>query len=297
MKKSMFWGYFVTVISASLYGCMALITKNLYAQGVNTITAVLLRNLLSVPMMGLLAVCCEKKITVPGKALASIGLVGLFGSVVTPLLLFASYNYIPSGTATVLHFVYPAMTVVAGILFLRQRVNWKTLLSVLVCMAGIGMFYDPGQPMDWRGAALAVGSGATYTAYILLLSAFAYKEISGFRFGFWIALCNSLVLLIVCLATGQLRLPTNAVGWYYGIALALVINVGAMVLFQQGARAIGSQRVAVLSTLEPVVSVIVGALVFEEIVGLRTAIGAVLVLLASILIAIFDAKKNPKVKA
>ena len=288
----MFLGYVMTIISASLYGCMALITKNLYASGVNTLTAVLLRNLLSVPMMGLLAICVEKKIKVPGKALASIGVVGLFGSVVTPLLLYASYHYIPSGTATVLHFVYPALTVVAGILFLRQRVNAGTLVSVAVCMAGIALFYDPGQPMDWRGAAVALASGATYAAYILLLSVFRYKEISGFRFGFWIALCNSVVLFIVCLVSGQLQLPTNLIGWGYGIALALVVNVGAMVLFQQGARMIGSQRVAVLSTLEPVVSVIVGYLVFEELVGFRTAVGIVLVLLATVLIALFDAKKK-----
>lgn len=292
MKKNLFWGYLATVVSASLYGCMALITKNLYAQGVNTLTAVLLRNLLSVPMMGLLAIVFEKKIKVPGKALVSIGVVGLFGSVVTPLLLFASYNYIASGTATVLHFVYPALTVVAGILFLRQRANWKNLLCVGVCMAGIALFYDPGQSMDWRGAGLAVGSGATYAAYILLLSVFRYKDISGFRFGFWIALCNSVVLLLVCLITGQLQLPTNLIGWGYAIALAFVINVGAMVLFQQGARVIGSQRVAVLSTLEPVVSVVVGWWAFEEIIGHRTVIGSALVLLASILIALFDAKKK-----
>lgn len=292
MKKTMFLGYFMTIISASLYGCMALITKNLYANGVNTLTAVLLRNLLSVPMMGLLAIWFEKKIKVPGKALASIGVVGLFGSVVTPLLLYASYHYIPSGTATVLHFVYPALTVVAGILFLRQRANVGTLVSVAVCMAGIALFYDPGQPMDWRGAAVALASGATYAAYILLLSVFRYKEISGFRFGYWIALCNSVVLLIACLASGQLQLPTNLIGWGYGIALALVVNVGAMVLFQQGARMIGSQRVAVLSTLEPVVSVIVGCLAFQEPIGIRTMIGAALVLLASVLIAIFDAKKK-----
>ena len=97
MKKAMFWGYLFTIVSACLYGCMALITKNLYAQGVNAITAVLLRNLLSVPVMGVLALWREKQLKVPAKALLSIGGVGLMGSVLTPLLLFAAYNYIPSG--------------------------------------------------------------------------------------------------------------------------------------------------------------------------------------------------------
>lgn len=292
MKKTLSWGYLCAIFSACLYGCMALVTKNLYAQGVNAITAVLLRNLLSVPVLGVLALWQEKQLKVPAKALLSISGVGLMGSVLTPLLLFAAYNYIPSGTATVLHFVYPALTVLAGVVFLRQRAKVGTLVSVLVCMVGIALFYDPGQSMDWRGGALAIGSGATYTAYILLLSVFRYKEIAGFRFGFWIALCNSVILMAVCLVSGQLQLPATLAGWGFGLLLALLVNVGAMVLFQQGARMIGSQRVAVLSTLEPVVSVLVGWWAFDEIVGTRTVIGSALVLLASVLIALFDAKKK-----
>ena len=292
MKKKLFLGYIFAIISACLYGCMALITKKLYACGVNPLTAVLLRNLLSVPVLGVLTLWREKQLKVPAKALLSISGVGLMGSVLTPLLLFAAYNYIPSGTATVLHFVYPALTVLSSILILRQKAKPGTLASVVVCMAGIALFYDPNGSVNWQGAALALGSGATYTAYILLLSVFRHKEIAGFRFGFWIALCNSVILLAVCLLTGQLQLPDTLMGWGYGALLALMINVGAMVLFQQGTRTIGGQRAAILSTLEPIVSVIVGWWAFDEIIGTRTAIGSSLVLLASILIAIFDAKKK-----
>ncbi len=74
------------------------------------------------------------------------------------------------------------------------------------------------------------------------------------------------------------------------------VNVGAMVLFQQGARTTGSQRAAILSTLEPVVSVLVGQWAFREIIGGRTVIGSALVLLASILITLFDAKKKTEVE-
>ncbi len=294
MKKHILRGYLSAIVSACLYGCMPLLTKFIYADGVNVFTVVLMRNLLAAPMLGILAKCRGQDLKVPGKALLSISAVGIFGSCLTPLLLFASYQYIASGAASVLHFVYPALTVGAGILFLRQRAKLSTIISIAVCMVGIAMFYDPSQPMDWRGGALAIGSGVTYTVYILLLAAFPYKEISGFRFSFWFSASNSVLLLAVCLCSGQLVLPATLTGWVLSFLLAFVTNVGAVVLFQQGALLVGSQRTAILSTLEPTVGVFLGALVFNEVIGIRTAIGSVLVLLASVLIAVFDAKKNDK---
>ena len=292
MKKTLSWGYLAVIASACLYGCMPLLTKYIYADGVGVLTAVLLRNMLAMPVLGVLAKASGQKLKVPGRALLIIGGVGILGSCLTSAPLFASYNYISSGAATVLHFVYPALTVVAGILFLRQRASLGMLLGVAVCMAGIALFYDPGQSMDWRGVVLALLSGVAYAAYILCLAAFPYKEITGFAFGFWLSVVNAVFLLGICLISGKLTLPQTVTGWILSLMLAMVTNVGAMVLFQQGTRKIGGQRAAIISTLEPIVSVIIGAVVFHEVVGVRTAIGSVLVLAASVLIVIFDAKKK-----
>lgn len=292
MKKSLFWGYLAVIASACLYGCMPLLTKHIYADGVGVLTAVLLRNVLATPVLGVLAKASGQKLKVPVKALLWIGVPGILGSCLTSVPLFASYNYISSGTATVLHFVYPALTVVAGILFLRQRATTGTLLGVVACMAGIAMFYDPGQPLAWQGVALALASGVAYTGYILCLAVFPYKNITGFSFGFWLSVVNAVLILGVCLVSGNLTLPATLNGWILSLLLAMVTNVGAMVLFQQGTRMIGSQRAAILGALEPVVSILIGWLYLEEIVGLRTVIGSALVLSASVLIAIFDAKKK-----
>ena len=271
---------------------MPLITKFIYADGVGVLTAVLMRNVLAMPVLCVLAKCSGQKLKVPGKALLRIGVAGILGSCLTSVPLFASYKYIDSGTATVLHFVYPALTVVAGILFLRQRATTGTLLGVVACMAGMAMFYDPGQPLAWQGVVLALASGVAYTAYILCLAAFPYKEITGFTFAFWLCVVNTVLLLGVCLVSGNLTLPSTLLGWGLCLLLAMVTNAGSMVLFQTGTRMIGGQRAAILSTLEPIVSVIVGAAVFHEYVGVRTVIGSVLVLSASVLIALFDAKKK-----
>ena len=100
------------------------------------------------------------------------------------------------------------------------------------------------------------------------------------------------LLLAICLMTDTLTLPTNAAGWLLCILLALVVNVGAMVLFQQGTFLVGSQRASILSTLEPITGVLIGIIVFNEPATPRVVLGSVLVISASILIAVLGMRKT-----
>ena len=153
---------------------------------------------------------------------------------------------------------------------------------------GYCAFYNPADPIDLRGSALALLSGITYATYILLLSHYHYKDMSGFKLSFYVCLFTSIFLLIVGFCTNQLTFPHSAQGWLLAILVACAISVGAVVLFQQGTFLIGGQRAAILSTFEPITSLVVGAVVFDEVVGVRTLIGSFLVVLATIMIAVFD---------
>ena len=166
------------------------------------------------------------------------------------------------------------------------------LISIAICFLGISQFYTPGAPLDWRGGALAIVSGFGYAAYILMLSHFKYKEITGFLLNAYIFSINSIVLFVVCAVTGMLTFPVSLSGWVCSLILALCVNLGAVSMFQMGTRIIGGQKAAILSTMEPTTSVFVGILVFHEVMTLRAGIGTALVLLASILIVFFGAKEQ-----
>ena len=284
-------GYIYAIISAVIYGCMPLMAKHIYADGVNAMTLVFLRNFLALPVLAVLALLQSKTLKVPVKAIGSISVPALFGCCVTPVLLFSSYNYIPSGTATVFHFIYPCLVVLIGLVFLRKKVQLGTLLSLLLCLGGVCLFYKPGAVFHWGGGALALGSGVTFATYVVLLSVYKNKEISGFLFTFYTALSSSVLMGLACLFTGSLALPQSLLGWGLCLLFAVGVTVGAVVLFQQGTFIIGGERASSLSTLEPITSVVVGVLFLNETVGLRDYIGAALVVAASVLIAVFDMKK------
>lgn len=288
MNQSIIKGYFCIIASAVIFGCMPLGVKLIYAEGVNSLSVVLLRNFLPLPFLALLAVRGGGNLKLPKGSLKETALIALFSGCLTASLLFSSYNYISSGTATVFHFIYPAATVLGSALFLREKIGRGPMICILICTAGIALFYNPADPIDLRGSALALLSGITYATYILLLSHYHYKDMSGFKLSFYVCLFTSIFLLIVGFCTNQLTFPHSAQGWLLAILVACAISVGAVVLFQQGTFLIGGQRAAILSTFEPITSLVVGAVVFDEVVGVRTLIGSFLVVLATIMIAVFD---------
>ncbi len=281
-------GYWYVIASAVIFGCMPLGAKIIYADGVNSLSLVFLRNALSLPALAVLAKKGGGTLRLPKGAWREIGIIAVTGCCVTPVLLFSSYHYISSGTATVFHFIYPAVTALLGVFFLREKVRPGPMACILICTLGISLFYDPGTPIHPLGSVLALSSGATYAVYITLLSGFHFKEVSGFKFSFYIALACSAVLLLLCLLTGQLRLPATPGIWAVSFLFSLALSVGAVVLFQRGTFLIGGQRAAILSTCEPITSLLVGFLVFQEEFSLRLLAGAVLVISAAVMIAIFD---------
>ena len=289
-------GYVLVILSAFLFGCMPLITNYIYAEGINRESVVLMRNLLALPVLGLLAWRQSKSFHIPVKALPAIGVLALMGCCVTPLLLYGSYQHIATGTATVFHFVYPAVVVLIGLVFLRKKTNAGTLLAVLLCVGGICLFYNPNEPLDWGGCALALASGVTYAVYVVLLSVFRHKEVTGFKLVFYVSAVCSTVMLAVCLIGGRLTLPTTMTGWLLCVLLALVISVGAVVMFQRGTFLIGGERASVLSTIEPLTGVVMGVIAFQEKITPGMGIGSVLVISACILITVFDTKQrtNPE---
>ena len=295
-NKKLFKGYAFIILSAVIFGLMPLMAKYVYADGVTPATMVLFRNLFSMPVLALLALSSKGSLKLSPKELPKISLIALMGCCLTPLLLFSSYNYIPSGTATVFHFIYPAAVVLGELIFFHSKLGYGRIISVIMCVGGIALFYDPSSATDPLGSLFALMSGLTYAIYIILLAGYKNKERSVFAFSFFVSAISTVVMLAVCLLTDQLALPRSPFGWCLSIFFALIVNVGAVVLFQRGTFLIGGSRASVLSTLEPITSVFAGVLFMNEKINIFTLIGTLLVIAASVLIALCDIKQPKKEK-
>ena len=161
-RRSLWIGYLCVILSAVLFGCMPLGARFLYAQGVTPMSLVLLRNLLSLPILALLG-SRQGGLRISRGALLEASAASFFGCWLAPILLFSSYRYLASGMAAVFHFIYPILVVLSGYL-LREKVKKGALLCALLCSLGILLLFDPHGAIDPVGVAFALTSGAAYAA-------------------------------------------------------------------------------------------------------------------------------------
>lgn len=287
-------GCIFAIISAIIYGSMPLMAKYIYADGVTPFTLVFLRNMFSLLPLGILAYREQRTLKIPLPLLPKVTLIALLGCCLTPILLFTSYRFIASGPATVFHFAYPSFVVLGEILFLRKKVQASSIISILFCTVGICLFYSPEETFNLTGSILSLLSAVTFAAYVVMLSRFDRSRLSGFLFTFYVILMSTVSAFCICVATNNLVFPATASGWGLCVLFSLLVTTCAVVLFQQSAFLIGGEGTSILSTLEPITSVIIGVAIFHEPFGIRLLTGTVLVIIASVITVFFSLMKKSK---
>ena len=279
-------GFFLVILSAAVFGVLPVIVRSINACGSNSVMTSFLRFLLSLIPLYLAVRANKSGLRITKTEAIKILLIAVCGLGGTSVLLFLSYNYIPSGMATTIHFVYPVFVILGSILFLKQKVSPLKLLCVALCFGGILLFYGGGdgnvQPL---GLFLAFVSGITYAFYIVFLDVSGLAKMDPTKMIFYMNLFSAIMVGILAGATGSFTLAISLKGWILALFLAIVISFLAVRSFQLGVRYIGPQNAAILSTFEPITSLIVGILVYQEAFTLAGIAGCVLILSSVVITA------------
>ena len=212
------------------------------------------------------------------------------GFSLTPILLFSSYNYISSGSATTIHFSYPVLVILASVFIFKEKATWTKIASVVFCVIGLVLFYEPGQANGAAGILLALASGVTYTFYMMYFERSTLKFMKPFKTNFYMSLVSAVMVFVLSLATGTFVLFHSIRGWAAAFGFSFMLIVVACVLFQLGIAMTGAQKTAILSTFEPLTSIVLGVVCFGEAVGIKTGIGVAFILASVISITLFGRK-------
>lgn len=275
-------GSFLVMVSAVLFGCMPLAAKIVYQNGGNPITLTFLRNTLALPALYIIMRLNKGDCAVNRGRLAKLIILSL-GYAPTPLLLYSSYHYISSGTATTIHFIYPVFVVLGCIVFFKEPANRIKIVCVFLCTVGILLFYSPSEQGSLLGLTLAFASGITFAFYLIYLDKIGLTSMAPYALIFWLALVSAIEVGLYGLCARDLSFSMTASGWLLSLVFSLGVTVCAAVCLQTGVKMIGPQRAAILSTLEPITSILLGLLFFSEPFGIRTGFGVALIL-ASVLV-------------
>lgn len=274
-------GVLLALVSAAAFGVMPVLTKVVYADGAEPVGVLAVRFVLAAAVLLVLARLRGEALP-QGRPLAALLALGGLGYVTMSLCYFFALERISAGLATLLLYFYPALVVVLGAVLLRDRPRPVAVACVVAATAGTALTIGPVQGGQGLGVLLGLGSALAYSLYIL-----GSSRVVGVG-----PLATSATVLTACagvygalaLATGP-QLPTAPSAWAALVGVALIGTVVAVTAFFAALALLGPADTAVVSTVEPVVSITVAAVVLGERLGPLQLAGGVLVLLAVAVLA------------
>lgn len=201
------------------------------------------------------------------------------GSLVLPgevILYFTSLHHIGAGLAEVLLFLYPVWVVLITALVLRQPVSVLVVTCSVAAVAGAALTVGGVEGVDVVGVLLAVGASLGFATYVVLSGRLVHGA-GSLATTVLVVSGAAVTFLVLALATGA-RGPADAAGWAATAGLSVVGTVLSFLLLTAGLQRLPSTDAAVISTVEPAVAVVLGAVLLGEPVAALQVLGVLVVL-------------------
>jgi drug/metabolite transporter (DMT)-like permease len=217
----------------------------------------------------------------PKRLLALFGL-GAVVYTAQSLTFFTALQTLAASLCVLIVYIYPSLVVIAGWLFLRRSVTRWHVLALAGSFAGLVLLVGGAQLQVAWGLVFAVAAPMIYTAYILL-SEGVMSRVPAVGASAVIMSGAGLAFCVIAGVEGELRLPASSSGWFVVLALALVPTMIAISTFLAGLPRVGAARASLLSTWEPVVTVVLAVILFGDRFSIVQALGGVLILAAVVM--------------
>lgn len=283
-------GYFLAALAAAAYGTNPAFAIPLYeTDGMNPASVLLFRYGLSLPILALMARMRGRSLRLQWRQLAVLAVLGVLVAV-SSLTLFESYQFINSGVASTLLFVYPVMVAVIMSLFFREKFKSSTALCLIIMAGGLYLLMNGGNsPFSPVGFALVMLSSLTYAVYLVMVSVSrSLRSVATIPLMFYVILFGAVVYPVYIGLTGSLTLPAHAAGWLNLAALAVIPTVLSLTCTTIAIGAIGSTPTAIFGALEPVTAVVLSTFLLRQPISGAELGGGLLIVIATSLVVVSD---------
>ena len=275
-------GLLLAVVSATAFGVMPVLTKTVYEDGVGAPGVLSVRFTLAAVVL-LLVGRLRGEAWPPRRARTGLVLLGGVGYATQAACYFLALERISAGLTALLLYLFPVMVVVLQAALLKTWPRRASTVCVLVATTGSLLTIGPVGAAQATGVLLGLGAAVSYALYIVGSSRVASGLGPFTSAGIVMAAC-AVVHDTVAVATGA-ALPQRASAWLALVAVALVGTVVAVSAFFAALERLGPADTSVVSTVEPLVSVLAAAAVLGERLGPVQAAGGMLVLGAVVALA------------
>ena len=290
ISKNAIIGYPAGIITGITYGLNPLFGLPLMKAGASVEAILFFRYGIAVLILGAFLWLTRQTFKVSLKQAGILLVLGLLYTA-SSIFLFEAYNYIASGLATTLIFVYPVLVALIMV-FLRVVPSWQVWLAIVATFLGVIIMTQNGdsQAINPIGVLLSLGSATVYAFFIVIINrSKTIGAISNSLLTFYSLMVGAFIFLGKNLLSDA-PITTGIEGWGAWmtlVGLALLPTVVSTASLAIATRNIGATKASVLGVFEPITAILVGTVCLGEVlttnivIGILLAMGAVTFMIVS----------------
>lgn len=284
LSRNAIIGYPAGIITGITYGLNPLFAVPLMNNGASIESILFFRYTFAVVLLAAFLILTRQSFRITARQAGVLLALGLLYTS-SSIFLFEAYNYIASGLATTLIFLYPVLVAIIMV-FLRVVPSWPVWLSIVATFGGVIIMTQGsgGDSLNPIGIALSLGSALVYALFIVIINrSKAIAQISNTLLTFYSLTVGAIVFLgkisfsEVPISAGI----TTGGDWLNLAGLAILPTIVSTATLAIATRNIGATKASVLGVFEPITAILIGTLMFGEplttniLLGIGIAIFAV----------------------
>jgi drug/metabolite transporter (DMT)-like permease len=293
-------GFGIVILAASLFGTLGPLSRFAYDAGMEPLAFVGWRALI-----GFIAVAVfvgwrlrrgdealVRWSELPPRERLLLGVAALAGFLLN-FAMFIAFDLVTIALALLAFYTFPAMVAAAAVALGRERLDRPKLAALGLALAGmvavVAGQLDPsaGIEFNWLGVALALVAAVCQATFVTI-SRDGYRSVPTDQAMTVILLTTVACAFLIAVATGALA--TLAYPLTEPSVVPLVVFTGLFaaaipsLAFLTGIRLIGGLRAGILMLIEPVVGVLLAALLLDEGIQPIQLLGGTAILAAAIIL-------------
>lgn len=272
------------LLAGTCWGSIGIFVRYISEFGLDTLNIVEMRMVFSAPVLALMILSKDKSMfKLKLKHLWCFLGTGLIGMVFFNFCYMSTIQASSLSVAAVLLYTAPVFVMIFSALFFGEKITSKKIVALVLVLGGCSMvsgIFDGSAVLTAKGLIIGLGAGLGYglnTIFQRFALNYGYHPLTIQFYTFVFAALGGLLITDVTISTTAIAtsgLPLILLL----IAIALVATVAPNVLYGSGLKYLENGKTSILASIEPIMALVFGLVIFHEIPSIVAFIGMAVML-------------------
>lgn len=270
-------GVLLALFSATGFATLPIFIKLAYDAGLTTNTILTFRFALSVGLLLITLAIKGISPVLPARQAGILFLLGGLGFASTSFTFTESLRYLSASLTSVVFHIYPTLVALLAFFLGIERLNPMICIALILCFGGLLLVVGVSfAALNFIGIVLAIASALLYAVYALAGNRVRNKA-NSLIVTLYICLGATVVFGAAGLAQGNLLLQLSPHSWLILLGMSLFATLIGIFGFFTAMSRIGATKTCIISTTEPIITVLLAFLLLGEHMDFWQIVGGLLI--------------------